>query len=54
MHARRWYPKHARDLVAIPMGDLSSAVEFENVARAVVAPDGAAGLERHAGMSSDS
>ena len=54
MHARRRNPEHARDLITIPMGDLGSAVEFENVARAVVATDGAAGLERHTGMAPNS
>ena len=35
-------------------GDLGSAVEFKNVTRAVVATDGAPGLERHAGMAPNS
>ena len=42
-----------RDLIAIPMRHLGGAMQFEHLAGAVVAPDGAAGLERHAGMAPD-
>ncbi len=35
------------------MRHLGSAVQFENAARCVVAADGAAGFQRHAGVAAD-
>ena len=45
--------KHPRDLVAVPVRHLGGAMQFEHVARRVVAGDGAAGFQRHAGMPPD-
>ena len=45
--------EHARQQVAIAMRDLGGAVQLEDVARGVVAADGAARLQRHAGMAAD-
>ena len=45
--------KHARQQFLIAVRHLGGAVQFENAARGVVAADGAARLERHAGMPAD-
>ncbi len=45
--------KHLRQRVAIPVRHLGGAVQFQNVARSVVARDGAARFQRHAGVAAD-
>ena len=45
--------QHLRQRVAVPMRHLGGAMHFQNVARLVVAGDGAARLQRHAGMAAD-
>ena len=42
-----------RELVAVAVRHLGGAVQFEHVARRVVARDRAARLQRHAGMAAD-
>src|SRR5262249_39036170 len=53
MHTRRTAPEHAGDTVAVPVWHFGGAVELQHVAGAVVIGDGAARLERNAGMASD-
>src|SRR5262249_19379102 len=42
--------EHARERIAIPMGHFGGAVKFEHVAGGIVARDGAARFQRHAGV----
>ena len=51
--AARRQPEHARQQFLDAVRHLGGAVQFENVARGVVAADGAAGFQRHAGMPAD-
>src|SRR5215212_2658173 len=53
MHRRRIAPKHARDVVTIPVRHLSGAVHFEHVTRRIVSPDRAARFDRDAGVAPD-
>ncbi len=50
---RRRQPEHAREQLAIAVRHLGGAVQLEDRARGVVAADGAAGLQRNAGMAAD-
>jgi len=45
--------EHAREQVAIAMWHFGGAMQLEDVARRIIAPDRTARLERHAGMASD-
>ena len=45
--------QHLRDWIAIPVRHLGGAVHFQHVARLVVAGDGAARFQRHAGVAAD-
>ena len=45
--------EHARQQLAIAVRHLGGAVQLEDVARGIVAADGAARLQRHAGMAAD-
>ena len=45
--------KHLRERIAIPMRHLGGAIHFQNIARLIVTGDGAARLQRHAGMAAD-
>ncbi len=53
MHRTRRDAEHARQQFLIAVRHLGGAVQFENAARGVVAADGAARLQRHAGMPAD-
>ena len=53
MNPRRREPEHPGDLIAIPVRHLGGAMQLEYLARAVIAADRAAGLERYAGMAPD-
>ena len=53
MHARSAAAEHAGDAGAIPVRHLGGAIKLQHVAGGVVARDGAARLQRHAGMPPD-
>ena len=53
VHSRGAATEHARDAGAIPVRHLGGAIKLEHIAGGVVARDGAARLQRHAGMPSD-
>ncbi len=53
MDRARRHAEHARQQFLIAMRHLGGAVQFEDAARGVVAADGAARLQRHAGMPAD-
>ena len=49
-HRRRRPAEHARDQFLVPVRHLGGAVQFQHVARSVVAAERAARLQRHAGV----
>src|SRR5262245_38369686 len=53
MDARGTASQHAREYLAIPVGNLGGPMQFEHVARGIVAADRAARLQWHAGMAPD-
>ena len=53
MDRRRAAPEHVGEQVAVAMRHLGGAMQFEDVARGVVAADGAARLQRHAAVPAD-
>ncbi len=53
MQRGRAAAEHARQQFPVAMRDLGGAMKLKNIARSVVAADGAAGFERHAGMPAD-
>ena len=53
MHRRRRRLEHAREQFAVAVRHLGGAVQFQDVARGVVAADRAARFQRHAGMAAD-
>src|SRR5262249_20575560 len=53
LHGFFFAAEHFCDRVAIPVRNLGCAVELQNVMRRVVMSDGAARLERNAGMASN-
>ena len=53
LHGSRCAAEHAGELVSVPMRHLGGAVQFEYIARRIIAGDGAARFQRHAGMPPD-
>ena len=53
MDRRRRAAEHAGDVVPVPPRHLGGPVQLQHVARAIVARDGAARLDRHAGVAAD-
>ena len=50
---RRAEAEHLREHLAVAMGHFGGAMQFQHIARGIVAPDRAARFERHARMTSD-